>query len=236
MSPKREILRFLQNIKLFARFKYRQILTVENSRTQKISLNDIDVLYINLDNRNDRRQHITSEFQRIGIKHAERIPAIHNEMGALGCTQSHVKTYQKIIKENKDKITMICEDDVEFIASASRIENIINYFSRNEWLDVLCLAYNRQNGIFVSDEMLISSKIKTTACYLVKPHAVPSLLKAGLISEENLSKGKPTKKFAIDITWQLVQEKLIFGIPQPRVARQIPSFSDVTKLHADYGL
>lgn len=236
MSPKREILRLLQNIKLFMRYVIRKKFDKKTNHHKELSLSDIDVLYINLDRRSDRRKHITNEFRKIGINHAERVPAIWNEIGALGCTQSHLKIYNRLIHNKCNKIVMICEDDIEFLISKSRVTEILNEFASNECLDVICLAYNHQNGIKITNDLIISSKIKTTACYLIKPRVLPCLQQTALFSYNNLKAGKPNRKYAIDVAWQKAQEKFIFGIPQPRAARQIPSHSDITNTYVDYGL
>lgn len=236
MSPKREILRLLQNIKLFIRYTARKNSAVKFTSQKEISLSEIDVLYINLEHRTDRRKHIINEFRKVGINHAKRVPAIPNKIGALGCTQSHLKIYQRLIKEKCNKLVMICEDDIEFLISKSRLTKIINCFADNDSLDVICLAYNRQNGIKITNDLIISSKIKTTACYLVKPQVIPCLLQTALFSYENLKAGKPIRKYAIDVAWHKAQEKFLFGIPQPRAVRQIPSYSDITNTYVDYGL
>ena len=46
--------------------------------------------FINLDHRTDRLEHVTKEFEKMGIN-AERISGIQPKSPAIGCTMSHIK-------------------------------------------------------------------------------------------------------------------------------------------------
>jgi GR25 family glycosyltransferase involved in LPS biosynthesis len=54
-------------------------------------LNTIPVMYINLDSRPDRKEHVVKELEKVGVKEATRFKAIELENGALGCSMSHLK-------------------------------------------------------------------------------------------------------------------------------------------------
>ena len=67
------------------------------------------VLYINLDSRTDRKEHIESIVPR-----AERISAIKDERGGyFGCVRSHIKCL-KIALERKYDSVIILEDDFAY--------------------------------------------------------------------------------------------------------------------------
>ena len=66
-----------------------------------------NTLFINLEHRNDRLEHATEEFKKIGIK-AERVDAIKKDAGAVGCTMSHIKCLEIAKKRNYDYV-FICE-------------------------------------------------------------------------------------------------------------------------------
>ena len=56
------------------------------------SIQDIDhVYYINLDTRPDRKTHVESQLDSIGIKQYTRYSACMMVNGAIGCTMSHLK-------------------------------------------------------------------------------------------------------------------------------------------------
>ena len=47
-------------------------------------------LFINLNHRTDRLEHINAEFEKMGIK-AERVEGVQPKSPAIGCTMSHIK-------------------------------------------------------------------------------------------------------------------------------------------------
>jgi glycosyl transferase family 25 len=62
-------------------------------------------IYVNLDHREDRNSHILSEFKKFGIPEEKiiRFSAIKKEVGALGCSLSHMKM-SEMFKESGDKV------------------------------------------------------------------------------------------------------------------------------------
>ena len=71
-----------------------------------------NTLYINLEHRVDRKEHVTKELEKIGVK-GERFNAIKTKNGAIGCTLSHIKCLE-IAKERNYEEVFICEDDITF--------------------------------------------------------------------------------------------------------------------------
>jgi len=66
------------------------------------NINDIKhAFYINLDTRPDRKEHVETQLNMIGIK-ADRFKAIKLNNGAIGCSMSHLK-----LLENAKKITYL---------------------------------------------------------------------------------------------------------------------------------
>ena len=57
-----------------------------------------NVLYINLNKRKDRLEHVKKELLKIGIT-GERFPAIKLTNGRLGCSMSHLKCIEMAKKE-----------------------------------------------------------------------------------------------------------------------------------------
>ena len=71
-----------------------------------------NTLFINLDHRQDRLEHATEEFKKMNIN-AERVDAIKKDIGAIGCTMSHIKCLEIAKKRDYDYV-FICEDDIHF--------------------------------------------------------------------------------------------------------------------------
>ena len=93
-------------------------------------------LYINLEHRKDRLEHVTIQMQLLGIS-GERFNAIKTNDGAVGCTMSHIKCLETAKERDWDHV-FICEDDILF-------------------LDVLTFKTNLENWFFL--------EIKTNLCY-----------------------------------------------------------------------
>ena len=79
------------------------------------NISDIqNVLYINLESRSDRKEHVENQLAIIGLQNFNRFNAIKLENGALGCSMSHLKCLQTAKTNNWDHV-LICEDDIQFL-------------------------------------------------------------------------------------------------------------------------
>lgn len=85
-------------------------------------------LYINLEERVDRREHAENQFASIGIN-AERFQAIKMPNGAIGCSMSHLKCLQTA-HDNKWEHLLICEDDITF-TNPELFSKQLNSFFKN---------------------------------------------------------------------------------------------------------
>ena len=103
-------------------------------------------------------------------------------------------------------------------------------------LDVLCLAYNKRNGINISTRLEFTSDTQTTACYILKPHMITEMIEMANESITMLESGQENKRAAIDVIWKKLQKKYVFVVPIQRVARQSASYSDIEKAHTDYAV
>ena len=71
-----------------------------------------NTLFINLDHHQDRLEHATEEFKKMNINPV-RVDAIKKDIGAIGCTMSHIKCLEIAKKRDYDYV-FICEDDIHF--------------------------------------------------------------------------------------------------------------------------
>ena len=69
--------------------------------------------YINLTSRPDRKQHVESQMQLLGIP-VQRFNAIKLPNGALGCSMSHLKCLE-MAKAAGWPHLLIVEDDIKFL-------------------------------------------------------------------------------------------------------------------------
>ena len=90
-------------------------------------------LYINLDERPDRRNHVENELRNLGIT-GERFPAKKTTDGAVGCSLSHIECLQ-IAKRNNYPQVFICEDDIQFLQPDLLTHNIERFHNNEELRD-----------------------------------------------------------------------------------------------------
>lgn len=200
-------------------------------------LGDCDVYVINLDSRVDRLSAVSREFKNLRIENWTRFSAIPEAFGALGCAKSHLALLSN--SSTNGNLLVVCEDDLEFLAPRKEIDQVIEEFNQNSQLDVLCLAYNlssRRRATNISPALRITDRTRTTACYILKPHVVPSFIEVFRESVLQLERRKNEQLDAIDVRWLELQNKYIFAIPTRRLVRQRESYSDITKRLENYGV
>lgn len=200
---------------------------------REILLRDLPTLCISLTRRQDRRARVVSELNRAGLSHFGFFDAVSDENGMLGCSLSHLHVLRA---SDRNRAMVITEDDVQFLVNSQVIEAHVAEFLSNPALDVLCLANNSHGPIHpISSRLAIATRIRTTACYVVKPRALPALVRDFASSVRLLASGMPGYFAAADVSWEKSQlSTLIFAIPQSELANQSPSFSDIENRFVDY--
>ena len=140
------------------------------------TLSDIKhALYINLTSRPDRKQHVESQLNIIGIK-AERFNAIKLANGALGCSMSHLKCLE-IAKAKSWPHLLIVEDDIKFL-NPDVFKRQLNLFLSNHksWDVVLIGGNNVPPYTKIDDTCVKVSTCQTTTGYLVNAHYFDTLI------------------------------------------------------------
>jgi GR25 family glycosyltransferase involved in LPS biosynthesis len=200
------------------------------------SYKDINnILYINLEHRKDRKIQIEQELNKMNWK-GQRMSAIKNDIGGLGCSASHIQCLEIAIS-NKWNHVLICEDDISFLNPAL-LQHQLNGFLSNkerEW-DVLLIAGNNYPPSEIIDNYSIKIKnCQTTSVYLVNGPYMKTLL-------DNFKEGYdlftmfPEKHyfFAVDIYWKSLQKLHHWYLITPLTVIQSPGYSDVEKREVDY--
>ena len=109
----------------------------EQALLKEVSISPINqffntVYYINLDHRIDRRKRTEELFKQHNIK-AVRFPAFYDkEHSVRACTRSHYEII-KLAKSQSLRNVLICEDDIEFTESFTRITEFLNDLKAVEW-------------------------------------------------------------------------------------------------------
>ncbi|NBP59147.1 glycosyltransferase family 25 protein [bacterium] len=186
-----------------------------------------NVLYINLDERPDRKEKTEQEFSRIGLK-AQRVPAIKKKRGQLGCTLSHIKCLEMAKANNWDHV-MICEDDILFAKDAQFVRERINTFlSRHKDWDIIVLGILIGNGIYIDDSAAWIKKSWCTTCYIVRKEYYDVLLYNFKTSTERLQSYIIIGN-EIDQIWNSLQRRDKWMTILPIIVTQVPSKSNINE-------
>lgn len=210
-------------------------------------MENIDVVfYINLEHRTDRKEHFLSEIKKLCPDESKvvRIDAIRNEIGIIGCVESHLKV-MKVFEEHPEWNTCaIFEDDFTF--SSSDVERNNAYIrlavtTFPEW-DAISLAYNHiEKDFTVKDthEPYVKRVVKhlTSSGYLLTKKFMP-ILNANFM--ESLQGAKlygvspEFPKYSFDLYWHSIQGSANWYCVSPALGYQYGSYSDIQNQFTDY--
>lgn len=199
-------------------------------------LSDItNAVYINLEHRIDRKEHVEKELDSIGIK-AKRFNAIQMENGAIGCSMSHLKILQDA-KNNQLDHVLIVEDDITFLDSELFKSQINRFFELhgNKWDVILFAGNNIPPYEKIDDTCVKVSHCQTTTGYLVNGHYINILaqnIKMGLT--HLLNKPNEKNKFAIDRFWFILQGASNWFLITPLIVVQREDYSDIEQKVTNY--
>jgi hypothetical protein len=194
-------------------------------------------LFINLDERPDRRNYVINELSKIGCNNPERVPAVKMEHGAVGCSFSHIKCLE-LAKERNYPYVFICEDDITFLNPTLLVENIGKYSKSflMDYFNVLIIGGNNCPPYSNITKFCIKVlNCQSTLGYIVKQKYYNTLIanmKEGLhfLLKNPLNK----REFAVDMYWKQLQKKDNWHMIIPATVTQLPGYSDVEKQNVNY--
>lgn len=206
----------------------------KSNRFEEIDRFDtLNISVINLARRADRREHIDVELRKLGIERFGFVEAVDAQdqyrwLGSLagkrGCGESHFLLLAN--NAGSEQPLVILEDDITFSCTHRELLRVVNAFLRDPSLDVLCLHYESDRKREVSDLLSVAYAIVSTAGYIVKPRAIPGLMRDFRRSTRTLEN---RRNAPIDHAWWRSQGvRYLFSAPTKRIARQTPGFSDIT--------
>lgn len=184
------------------------------------------VVYINLDKRPDRNEHMKKMTSTFGDK-VIRFEAIEDTHGYLGCARSHIGLLELAIQENWKNV-LVLEDDAEW-------NNLEENYERLERLSTLDYDILLLGGVAVikdNNDKVYSSQ--TTASYLIQNHYYQTLL-ANFKEAYECLKREGYGMFAIDQYWKQLQKKdKWYIVSNPCMIYQKPDYSDIENAYVDY--
>lgn len=186
------------------------------------------IVYINLDERTDRRAHVEGQLARaFPPERIQRFSAIRATKGAVGCSRSHIAVLE-FAKANGWSNVLIVEDDFtwnNFDKGAPVLDALL---TKPFDVIVLCGAY------VVCDSGGRLQSCQTTTAYLVNKEYYDTLIanyKAGLALYEATD---DYRVYALDQYWKRLQPVGRWYIVRPNMGFQLPGFSDVEQRNVNY--
>ena len=192
-------------------------------------------LYINLEERQDRRTYVEQQLASIGIHTPSRFNAIKMKDGRIGCSMSHLKCLQ-LAKKNNWEHVLIVEDDITFTDPAMFKSQLSKFFQDDLSYDVLLFGGNVVPPYKPMNSYCVQVfSCQTTTGYLVKQHYYDILI-------QNMHEGirklmqEPDKHFyyAIDKYWFSLQRQHKWFIIVPLSVIQLQNYSNIEERETDY--
>jgi glycosyl transferase family 25 len=185
------------------------------------------IVFINLDKRTDRLEEIQKELENIKKTKIHRLSAIEDEIGARGCTKSHIEV-MKLALQYKWKNLLVLEDDIMFTNYDESIKILKKIYKDNPNFDVILLG-----GTFAEydkDTYKLTSSYSTCS-YLVNGHYYKKLLD---VWEESLRDWNGDMQYFTDVVWHKLMKRDNWYIVRPNLIVQRPSYSDIEGSFKDY--
>lgn len=197
---------------------------------------NIPIVYINLESRKDRREHMESQLARYGLE-ADRFTAVANPgFGIWGCGQSHLAVL-KLAQKNGWPQVWILEDDFEFLLSP---EEIREQLARLPEFDVFMAAYNMRESSELIDEPEYAADFcrvvyaHTASSYMIKSHYYQKLIDLYEYALPKLLETGEHWIYANDAVWSDLQKTDRWVAPINRWGKQMHGYSDNAQCMLQY--
>jgi hypothetical protein len=187
-----------------------------------------NVVYINLQERIDRKAQVEEQLSKVGLINFNRFNAIKLPNGALGCSMSHLKCLQLAKERNLDHI-LIVEDDIIFLNPDIFVCQLNKFLQNNKEWDVLLIAGNNVPPYRVVDESCVQvSWCQTTTGYLIRNQYYDTLItniKEGI--NKLIREPKNKIMYAIDKYWLSLQKSDTWLLLVPLTVSQREGYSNI---------
>jgi glycosyl transferase family 25 len=190
---------------------------------------NIPVIYINLNERTDRNEHMKKELNKIGVTNAIRFPGVKLDNGALGCSMSHLKCVELAKKNNYDQV-FICEDDIEFLDPTLFLNQLQTFLDSNINWDVIIVSGNNMIPyVPVSDCCIKVMNCQTTTGYIVRKEYYDKLYNNFKTGIQKLMSDPSNNSYKIDKYWFSLQRQDNWYLIIPLSVVQKEDYSDIEK-------
>ena len=197
-------------------------------------LDKINVVFINLERRQDRKKSVVNELKKIGIENPTCFKAIELENGALGCSMSHLKCIETAKKNDYDYV-FICEDDIEFLDPDLFLKQLNSFLTSNISWDVVLVAGNNMIPYIPVNEACIKiMNCQTTTGYIVQKHYYNKLIDNFKTGIQKLMRDPTNNDYKIDKYWFKLQRNDNWYLIIPLTIVQKDDYSDIEKKYTNF--
>jgi GR25 family glycosyltransferase involved in LPS biosynthesis len=194
-----------------------------------------NTLFINLEQRTDRLEHVLAEFRKLRIQ-AERVNAVKTKLGAVGCTLSHIRCLE-LAKQRDYEYVFICEDDITFLQPFVLKKHLEIFAAQLDLAWDVCIIggnnvppYQQINDFFVR-----VFNCQTTTGYIVKRHYYDTLIANFKDSARQLMRDPTNKQmYALDMYWKRLQQQDKWYMITPPTVTQYENYSDIEERTVNY--
>ena len=189
------------------------------------------VVYINLDRRTDRLQHMKTLLNEYGIE-AERFAAIEHSYGLYGCGLSHLAVL-KMARDNGWKNVLILEDDIYIQRTPEDFhKDLSQYFEKGPEFDVCMLDINPQRVEPVEnyDWLIRVLYAHCAGAYIVQGHYYQKLIDLYEWALPILEQTQIHWEYANDVIWEKLQAVDRWYTFQNQMCKQMGGYSDTKNI------
>jgi glycosyl transferase family 25 len=187
------------------------------------------VVYINLEERTDRRAEVEKQLSVFPPEKVLRFNAIKHRNGLIGCGMSHIAVVELAIQNNWKNV-LIVEDDMiwhKFDTGYPIYEKLVS-----DSFDVLCLG---SACVQYNHETYKAKYVSTATAYLVNNHYYQILLETLKEGLEKLTKDESNHSlYANDRIWMKLIERDNWFVVQPTMCIQKPGYSNIENKFVNY--
>tara|TARA_Y100000590_G_scaffold470766_1_gene669752 strand:+ start:34526 stop:35263 length:738 start_codon:yes stop_codon:yes gene_type:complete len=174
-------------------------------------------VYINLENREDRKKNILKVMDSLEIP-TEKINKVSGvyipKNGHKGCVQAHILALQ-IAKMNKWDHILILEDDAKLNCNENEIQSklklVNDFITSNKWDIFMLSAAFKKSSETDHDNIVKIQSASTSTAYIVNNTYYDTLLKTFINCNNNMLSSRWEKdgweSFALDQQWKPLQKE-----------------------------
>lgn len=200
----------------------------------------LDVAYLNLPGRSDRRREVEGELQPLAACGATvaRFPAFKVDggedvkLGGVGCTLSHAAVMAKY--KNTGRPLLVVEDDFMWVGPPPTCKDVEQMCKFRTPFHVHLYAWNNGKLRSCNGTTCLISNAETASAYLVADHYKVALLHCFSYAATRLAAGGKWSEWANDQRWKRLQERDGWHASNPPIVKQRASFSSIEQKHVNY--